>query len=107
MLLAVTRATRAPESYIADRVGTWCTTYRCRVTPNAAVTKSRWLTLTQVRSVRLRVMAEGVERVVTLTDIFLAPKLSCNIMSFGKLEQKGFKIPYSSGARSLVRRSDG
>ena len=45
------------------------------------------LELMQVESVRLRVMAGGVERVVTLTDVFLAPQLLCNIMSFGKLEQ--------------------
>ena len=65
------------------------------------------LELTQVGSVRLRIMAEDVERVVTLTDVSLALQLSCNIMSFGNLEQKGFKLSYRSGARSVVRRSDG
>ncbi|CAI5712621.1 unnamed protein product [Peronospora effusa] len=65
------------------------------------------LELTQLGSVRLRVMYEGVECVVTLTDVFLAPQLSCNILSFGKLKQKGFNSSYSSGAQSLVRRSEG
>ncbi|CAH0520509.1 unnamed protein product [Peronospora belbahrii] len=63
--------------------------------------------LTQVESVQLGAMAEGVERVVTLTDDFLAPQLSGNIMSLGKLEQKGFKISYRSGDRSRVRMSNG
>ena len=51
-------------------------------------------------------IAEGVERVVTLSDVFLATQLACNIMSLANMEKKSFKLSYNGGSRSLVHRRD-
>ena len=52
--------------------------------------------LTQVGSVVLTVLARGQQQDVTLTDVYLAPELSRNIMSYGKLEIKGFGLVYEA-----------
>ena len=44
---------------------------------------------------------------MALTDVYLAPELSRNIMSYGKLEFKGFGLVYNGESRVLVRRSNG
>uniref|UniRef100_A0AAV1TGU4 CCHC-type domain-containing protein n=1 Tax=Peronospora matthiolae TaxID=2874970 RepID=A0AAV1TGU4_9STRA len=63
--------------------------------------------LSRVGSVVLTVKAEGHERDVTLTEVYLAPDLSRNIMSYGKLERKGFGLVYDGTKRALARRSNG
>uniref|UniRef100_A0AAV1U680 Polyprotein n=1 Tax=Peronospora matthiolae TaxID=2874970 RepID=A0AAV1U680_9STRA len=63
--------------------------------------------LSRVGSVVLTVKAEGHERDVTLTEVYLAPDLSRNIMSYGKLERKGFGLVYDGTKRTLARRSNG
>ena len=65
------------------------------------------LHLTRVGSVRLDVLARGAEAVVTLTDVYLAPRLAKNIVSYGKLANKGFALVHSGDRRSLARCSDG
>ena len=65
------------------------------------------LELTKLGSVQLHVIAAGVKKTVTLTDVYMAPQLTCNIVSFEELEQKGLGLVYNDGARSLARRSDG
>ena len=63
--------------------------------------------LTQVGSVVLTVLARGQQQDVTLTDVYLAPESSCNIMFYGKLELKGFGLVYDGESRVLPRRSNG
>ena len=46
--------------------------------------------LSRVGNVVLTVLAKGRHTNVTLTDVFLATELARNIMSYGKLERKGF-----------------
>ena len=65
------------------------------------------LHLMRVGSVRLEVLARGAEAVVTLTDVYLAPRLAKNIVSYGKLANKGFALVHSGDRRSLARCSDG
>uniref|UniRef100_A0AAV1TRZ9 Retrovirus-related Pol polyprotein from transposon TNT 1-94-like beta-barrel domain-containing protein n=1 Tax=Peronospora matthiolae TaxID=2874970 RepID=A0AAV1TRZ9_9STRA len=65
------------------------------------------LRLTRAGSVRLEVLARGVKTIVTLTDVYLAPRLAKNIVSYGKLESKGYGLVYDGDKRALARRSDG
>lgn len=65
------------------------------------------LRLTRVGSVRLEVLARGVKVTVTLTEVYIAPRLAKNIVSYGKLESKGFALVYDGNKRALARRSDG
>lgn len=62
--------------------------------------------LTQVGSVWLKVMASGVESTVMLTEVYLAPGLAKNIVSYGKLERKGFALVYNGKRRAIVWRSN-
>uniref|UniRef100_A0AAV1UJY9 GAG-pre-integrase domain-containing protein n=1 Tax=Peronospora matthiolae TaxID=2874970 RepID=A0AAV1UJY9_9STRA len=61
------------------------------------------LHLTRVGSVRLDVLAHGAEEVVKLTDVYLAPRLAKNTVSYGKLVNKGFALVHSGHNRSLTR----
>lgn len=63
--------------------------------------------LSRVGNVVLRVLAKGKQQTVTLTEVFLAPELARNIMSYGKLERKGFGLVYDGTTRSLARRRNG
>ena len=65
------------------------------------------LSLSRVGSVRLCVMAGGKERTVKLTDVYLATELERNIISYGKLELKGFGLVYDGASRALAKRSNG
>uniref|UniRef100_A0AAV1SZX3 Retrovirus-related Pol polyprotein from transposon TNT 1-94-like beta-barrel domain-containing protein n=1 Tax=Peronospora matthiolae TaxID=2874970 RepID=A0AAV1SZX3_9STRA len=65
------------------------------------------LHLTRVDSVRLEVLARGAEAVGTLTDVYLVPRLAKNIVSYGKLANKGLDLVHSSDRRSLARCRDG
>ena len=65
------------------------------------------LRLTRVGSVRLEVLARGVKMTVTLTEVYLAPRLEKNIISYGKLESKGFALVYDGNKRALAWRSNG
>ncbi|CAI5732623.1 unnamed protein product [Peronospora farinosa] len=51
-------------------------------------------------------MADGKERTVKLTDVYLATQLKRNIVSYGKLELKGFGLVYDGATRALVKRSN-
>ena len=44
---------------------------------------------------------------MTLTDVYLAPRLEKNIVSYGKLESKEFALTYDRKRRAFARRSDG
>ena len=63
--------------------------------------------LSRVGSAVLTMTAKGRERDVTMTEVYLAPQLSKNIMSYGKLERKGFGFVYDGTTRALARRSNG
>uniref|UniRef100_A0AAV1U6N4 Integrase catalytic domain-containing protein n=1 Tax=Peronospora matthiolae TaxID=2874970 RepID=A0AAV1U6N4_9STRA len=62
--------------------------------------------MTQVGSVRLKVLARGAEAVVAFTDVYLAPRLAKNIVSYGKLANKGYALERSGDRRSLARCRD-
>ena len=55
------------------------------------------LELIQVKSVRLHVIADGVEQVMTLSGVFLSPQLACNTISLGTIKKKGFELSYNGG----------
>ena len=65
------------------------------------------LRLTRVGSVRLKVLARGMKMTATLTEVYLVPRLAKKIISYGKLESKGFALVYDGNKRALARRSDG
>ena len=60
------------------------------------------LELSQVGILRLLVIAAGVVKTVKLTDVYVAPHLACNIVSFEKLVQKGLGL-CTMTARDLSR----
>ena len=63
--------------------------------------------MTHVGSVRLEDLAHGRKMTVTLTEVYLEPRLAKNIVSYGKLESKGFALVYDGNKRALARRSVG
>ena len=65
-----------------------------------AMADGKALELTQVGSVQLQVVAGGKDRTVTLTDVYLAPQLARNIISYGQLILKGFGLVYKGAERS-------
>ena len=65
------------------------------------------LQLSRCGSVRLNVTANGEEATVTHTDIYLAPRLAKNIVSYGKLEQEKLELVYYGDKRWLAQSSDG
>uniref|UniRef100_A0AAV1TEW2 Integrase catalytic domain-containing protein n=1 Tax=Peronospora matthiolae TaxID=2874970 RepID=A0AAV1TEW2_9STRA len=52
-------------------------------------------------------MAGGKERTVKLTEVYIATELERDIVSYGKLELKGFGLVYDGATRSLANRSNG
>lgn len=64
------------------------------------------LKIPSVGRFRLRVIGDGKERAITLSGVYLAPKLARNITSYEKLEQRRFGLVYRRSSLSLVRRSD-
>ena len=60
------------------------------------------LRLTRVGSVRLEVLARGAKTSVTLTEVYLAPRLAKNIVSYGRLERKGFALVFDAAIDSNV-----
>ena len=64
------------------------------------------LRLTRVGNVSLEVLARGIKMNVTLTEVYLTPRLSKNIVSYGKLASKGL-ASYTTSTSALARRSDG
>ena len=65
------------------------------------------LQLTCIKNMRLEVFALDMKIDVTLTEVCLAPRLTKNIVLYGKLEIKGFALVYDSNKRALARCSDG
>ena len=63
--------------------------------------------LTQVGSVRLKVIAHNIENTVMLMDMYLAPRIVKTIVLYGKLGRKGFALVYDEVKRTLVRRNYG
>uniref|UniRef100_A0AAV1UPH6 Retrovirus-related Pol polyprotein from transposon TNT 1-94-like beta-barrel domain-containing protein n=1 Tax=Peronospora matthiolae TaxID=2874970 RepID=A0AAV1UPH6_9STRA len=53
--------------------------------------------LSKVGSVRLSVVANGQEKTVKLTNVYYSPSLARNIISYGKLDQKGYSLKDSNG----------
>ena len=68
------------------------------------MTDGESLWLTRVENVRLGVFARCIKLIVTLNEVYLAPRLSNNIVSYGKLMRKGFSLVYDGDKRL---RSDG
>ena len=64
------------------------------------------VTMLRVGSLRLTVLAKRRQQKVTLTDLYLAPELARNIMSYGKLERKVFGLAYDDESRVLARWSN-
>lgn len=53
------------------------------------------------------VSVDGEIRRVKLLDAYYAEKLPFNIISYGKIEERGFELRYDGHKRSVVRRRDG
>uniref|UniRef100_A0AAV1UIM3 Uncharacterized protein n=1 Tax=Peronospora matthiolae TaxID=2874970 RepID=A0AAV1UIM3_9STRA len=62
------------------------------------------LQLTRCGSLRLNIIATGAAVTVTLTDVYLAPILAKNIISYENIERKGFALVCDEDKRSLTRR---
>ena len=45
------------------------------------------LKITQVGSLRVKAISDGLKRVVTLSDVFVAPHFALRIMMLGRLEK--------------------
>ncbi|GAB9476474.1 unnamed protein product [Globisporangium polare] len=65
------------------------------------------LLVNKVVSVLLNVAVRGERRGVRLTDVHFAPSLSRNIISYGRLERKGYRLVYDGNRRVLASRSPG
>ena len=64
------------------------------------------LVLTKVGGVRLFVTADDKESTVLLTNMYFAPSLTRNIVSYGKLDANGYALTYASGKRVVASRND-
>ena len=64
---------------------------------------SETVRLSRVGNVVMTVLAKGRQKNVTLTNIFFASELARNIMSYDKLERKGFGLFYDGTTRGLAR----
>uniref|UniRef100_A0AAV1TH46 GAG-pre-integrase domain-containing protein n=1 Tax=Peronospora matthiolae TaxID=2874970 RepID=A0AAV1TH46_9STRA len=62
--------------------------------------------LTKAEIVRPEVLARGAKKSMKLTEVYLAPRLAKNIVSYGKRECKWFALVYDGGKRALARPSD-
>ena len=60
-----------------------------------------------VGSVLLHVMACGKASVIRLTEVYFALLLTRNIVSYEKLEQKGYGIKYKDNRRALISLTTG
>ena len=61
----------------------------------------------RVVKVRLQALPRGIKMNVTLTEVYLALRLAKNIVSYGKMEIKGFALVDDGEKRALSRRRDG
>ena len=64
------------------------------------------LVLTKVGDVRLFVNADGKESNVLLTNVYFAPSLARNIVSYENLNANGYALTYARRKRVVARRSD-
>ena len=71
------------------------------------VVDGKTLQLSMVVSVMLRVMAVSKPCIVRITDVYYAPMLARNILSYGKLELKGCGLVYENGQRTIRSFSTG
>lgn len=65
------------------------------------------LRVTKKGSMLLHVTAGGEQRNVRLTDLYYAPGLARNIISYGRLEHKGFVLGYKKEQRVVYERRSG
>uniref|UniRef100_A0AAV1UHD3 Retrovirus-related Pol polyprotein from transposon TNT 1-94-like beta-barrel domain-containing protein n=1 Tax=Peronospora matthiolae TaxID=2874970 RepID=A0AAV1UHD3_9STRA len=63
--------------------------------------------LSRVGNMVLTLLSKGRQKNLMLTDVFLAPELVRNLMSYGKLDRKGFGLVYDGTTRGLAKRRDG
>lgn len=63
------------------------------------------LHLTQVGKVRPKDVASGVENTMVLMNVYLAPRLTKNIVSYGKRKRKGFALVYDGEKHAFARAS--
>ena len=71
------------------------------------VADGKSLQLTMVGSVVLSVMACGRPAKISLTEVYYAPKLTRNIVSYGIIELKGYALGYKDGQRSIISLTTG
>ncbi|ETO84786.1 hypothetical protein F444_01317, partial [Phytophthora nicotianae P1976] len=65
------------------------------------------LRVTKKGTVSLRVTACGAERTVKLTDVYYAAGVIHNLISYGKLDEKGYTLTYKGGRRVVAAKVDG
>ncbi|CAI5703486.1 unnamed protein product [Peronospora effusa] len=65
------------------------------------------LVLTKAGRVRLFVTSRGEQRQIELSDVYYAPSLAHNLISYGNFEHLGYPLTYTEDGREFVRRSDG
>uniref|UniRef100_M4B7D8 RxLR effector candidate protein n=1 Tax=Hyaloperonospora arabidopsidis (strain Emoy2) TaxID=559515 RepID=M4B7D8_HYAAE len=65
------------------------------------------LHLTRVGSVRLKLISRCLENIVTLTNVYLAPRLATRIISYGSIKRMSFSLVYDGEKVALARCSEG
>ncbi|RMX70481.1 hypothetical protein DD238_000386 [Peronospora effusa] len=58
-------------------------------------------------SVTMMVMADGIERVLTLKEVYFAESVKCNLIPYGNLDKKGYSLGYYGAQRVLADRNSG
>ncbi|CAI5714762.1 unnamed protein product [Peronospora farinosa] len=65
------------------------------------------LNVSKKGSVTMMVMAGGIERVLTLKEVYFAEGVKCNLISYGNLDEKGYSLGYNGAQRVLADRNYG
>ncbi|CAI5700373.1 unnamed protein product [Peronospora effusa] len=58
-------------------------------------------------SVTMMVVAGGIERVLTLKEVYFAEGVKCNFISYGNLDEKGYSLEYNNAQRVLADKNSG
>ncbi|DAZ99928.1 TPA: hypothetical protein N0F65_008735 [Lagenidium giganteum] len=62
--------------------------------------------VTHIGSVTLNDLVNGRGQEVKLTNVYYAPKLARDLLSYGELEKRGCRLVYKDGKRYVERRAD-
>ncbi|OWZ08670.1 hypothetical protein PHMEG_00018746 [Phytophthora megakarya] len=70
------------------------------------IADGKHLSVTMKGSVVLHAVVNGNEHTVVINDVYYAEQLTQNLLSYGKLEEKGLVLHYDKSGRYLMRSTD-